>query len=508
MLFALLGCESETGDGVGQGDQGDCPSVGDLVVKEQNTFGTERCLVSGVLTENAILPAGFNWYLDGSLRVDGGASHAQLTIEKGVHIRGSTEALVPDFIYISDHGSIRAIGDADNPIIMSSNELTELNIAGGGHWGGLIIENSASPSFPNRLEYVVVADAGSAFVLDGITYRSNITVLGDNANTTMRFVQSHDADGDGVRLEGVNAQNLSRLDWVLVTGAGRDAISYNHFSGLIKDLLVINRSGFYSSGTMRGGRAGIYAAGSNSKPLIVNATLIGRDNDSVAPDFFDVEAGIIFASDTTGVRLANVLALNYRNACYELKSGANLSTLGLGADDPTVSFIDGFHCINEFYDFNDQQADWLIRSGIASDNFAEVGSSNNDGANFYAGSIASFYGDNVVAGFTGEWYLESIDAFNNGVESANALSAYNNGNTSSLPGSDVNALPLIVSDCVNASNAFYCSVDGTDDNNNWAGYDLTHIGAVRSSGGTQFNVWTLPAGGGDTIDITATGFTR
>lgn len=510
LYLTLTSCDSETGGGSSNTPQGDCPSVGDLVIEDNSSFGIERCMISGTLTVNATLPAGFNWYLDGSLRVNGGAVNARLTIEKGVHIRGSIESLVPDFIYISDQGSLEAIGDADNPIIISSNNLIDLNTAGGGHWGGLIIENSASASFPNRLEYVVVADGGAAFTLDGIFYRSNITVLGDNANTTMRYVQSHDADGDGIRLEGINAQNLSRMDWLLITGAGRDALSYDNFSGLVKDLLVVNRSDFYNNNTRRGGRAGIYAGGSNSMPLFVNATLVGRDNDSTAPDSSDNnndEVGIIFASDITTVRLANVLIANYRNACYELKSGANLSALGIGLGDPTVNFIDGLHCANEFFDLDDQQAAWLIRSGDIGDNFSLVGGNNGNGANFYQQEPINFFGEGVVSGFTGEWYLESVGIFTNGLETGGTLNAYNNGNTGSASGSDINVLPLIVDDCSDTNgNQFYCSVDGESDTIDSSGYDLTHIGAIRSSADTQFNSWTLQTGGGDTLNTIVTGF--
>ena len=146
----------------------------------------------------------------------------------------------------------------------------------------------------------------------------------------LTFVQSHDSNRDGIRLQNTSA----RLSWILVTGATRDGIWYSNFNGLVKDYMAIHRP--------ESGRSGIYAAATStdsgvSNPRFVNATLVGRDDTSTSAegDATAREFGILFADNITQGRFGNILIANFRNGCYEVEPSADISNLG---------YFDGVHC--------------------------------------------------------------------------------------------------------------------------------------------------------------------
>lgn len=499
MALSLWSCSSGTSPEA----QGGCPSVGDLsVVDLGGISGENRCQISGTLTVSAVLPNTAVWLIDGAVQVGDSASSPELFISKGTRIRGSTDGINPDYLYISAGASIDARGEVDSPIIFSSNDDIDLNVAGGGKWGGIIIEDTVAFNAENRLEYVVIAEGGAEVTINSKTYNSNLTLDGDHDNTILRYVQSHDARGDGIRLQGSNGtQNTARMDWLLITGAGRDALSYQDFSGLVKDVLAINRVGQYNPVELSGGRAGVYAAGAASQPLLTNLTLVGNDDESIAnPSATQREMGIIFADDTSIngedllIRLANSAIVNFRHGCYELESDADLSAVDLTG--PTTSFIDGVHCVNES---GTAAVKSVIRSSNTADDLTITGSGNGEGLRFHS-LDAVFHRETVgAAEFTAGWHLKSIGAFVNGITlSLSALNAFNDGDTDddgTVNTNDVNALPLL-----NNSAAFYSSVDGASSAIENRGYDLTHIGAVRTYDKTlgdssaQFDGWTLQDG--------------
>ena len=75
-------------------------------------------------------------------------------------------------------------------------------------------------------------------------------------------------------------------------------------------------------------------------------TLVGRDSESVpAANIGDREFGILFADNTDGIRLANVLIANFRHGCFEAEGFADLGAISPGLF--TDSYLDGVHCANE-----------------------------------------------------------------------------------------------------------------------------------------------------------------
>lgn len=493
----LLACEAESDPN--RAAAANCPEVGNLTVSGSSGLGTSgRCVISGTLTVSATLPASDEWYIDGSLIVGDATSNPVLTIEAGTEIFGSADGASFDYLYLAPGASISAVGTSNDPIIFSSDDS---NYSGSGEWGGIILEDTLAASGQIILEYVIVAEAGGLVTIGSQTYTDNIVFEGTHNNTQVQFLQSHDSAGDGIRLQS-SESNVSeaRLGWLLITGASRDGFSYQNFSGLVKDMLVIHRQGEYNG--VVGGRAGIYASGANSLPLFVNVTLAGRDITSISSGLLDDrEFGIVFADNTTQVRMANMVVSNFRNGCYEVDSSSDLSSIGLGSDI-TAGFIDGVHCGHEQSGLNGNVfVRWLLRSGDVADNLPDIigrGDGNGDGFRFYGNSAFTFFGETDTTGsLTAQWYLESIfsgSAIRNGLAGnpVNPLNAFADGDTDGIGGiadsDDINAAPL------RNGGAFFFGVKGSTDP---SGFDLTHIGAIRSSNTTfasEFDGWTLQAG--------------
>ena len=142
----------------------------------------------------------------------------------------------------------------------------------------------------------------------------NIVLDGLHDDTYLLFVQSHASATDGIILRSDESPNLARIGWLLVTGASRDGLSYDNFSGLVKNMLVIHQAAVFNPTTGLGGRAGIYASGMNSYPLFVNISLIARDTNSELSNTDDErEFGLIFDGSTTRIRIAKILAACRKN---------------------------------------------------------------------------------------------------------------------------------------------------------------------------------------------------
>jgi hypothetical protein len=343
----------------------------------------------------------------------------------------------------------------------------------------------------NRLDYVVVAEAGApvSVEIDGstVSYQDNIVLNGVDSSTTLTFVQSHYSARDGFHILNGNP----RMSWLLSTAATRDGVWYRDFTGLIKDLMVIHNSD--------SGRSGIYASetiAGNSNPRIVNATLVGRDGASVsaANDEAANEFGILFADNTDQIRMANVLIANFRNGCFEADDQADLT--GIDTTIPGPTYLDGVHCANEA-GANPQFG--IVRNdatGFPAGTVAPNGS-NGDGFVYYNGANAPVTFTGEIAdrreSFTASWYLNAIGNFSNGLlEDSNALNGFLDGDTNNDGTVDAadNGSPFIIAD-----NAFNADVAADT-----SGYDLTHVGAVRSGNpatASQFDGWTVATGADD-----------
>ena len=475
------------------GSASSCPaSVGNLIPGTLVSNGaTENfCEITGTLVQDGTLGNEYTWFLEGALQVGDLDSLATLSIENGTFIYGDNVDEV-DHLFVFAGSSIQANGTSSSPIHFTSDDEGD---NGSAEWGGLFIRGDGDNQGTNLLDYVVVAEAGAPTEVAGTTYTDNIVINGADDGTRLTFVQSHDSNRDGIRLQNTSA----RLSWILVTGATRDGIWYSNFNGLVKDYMAIHRP--------ESGRAGIYAAATSteagtSNPRIVNVTLVGRDDssESAADDPSAREFGILFADNLTQGRFGNIVIANFRNGCYEVEPTADISNLG---------YFDGVHCANEA---GGNGSFAIVRDGGV--NTTEVGNGNGDGMRYYNGVVnpVTFTGEIGPRLFTAGWYLNDIGGISNGLAAdPNALNGFRDGDTDGngiVNGSDIGASPILGVLGPALTNTFG---DITNFNQDVAadtgGYDLTHVGAVRSgadANAAQFNGWTVETEPGEGFAVPA-----
>ena len=461
-----------------------CPTIGNITPED---LGDNNCQITGVLTADATLSSDRTWFLQEGFQVGNDASNVTLDIDAGTQIRGSDS----DFMLVWPGSALQANGTSASPVQFLSDDE---GVDGTGEWGGLFLRGfNGLPTLTgtqgaNRLDYVVVAEAGATVpvTIDGQTvmYQDNIVLNGVDNTTTLTFVQSHNSARDGFHI--LNGD--PRMSWLLSTGAQRDGVWYRDFNGLIKDLLVIHNPDADGST----GRSGIYAsrtAEGTSNPRIVNATLVGRDNASTPAGDTDNEFGILFADNVNQGRFGNILIANFRNGCYEADDGADLS--GLDTNVPGPNYLDGIHCANEAGP--NGAAFGVVRDdavGFPEGTVAANNSINANGLVYYNGQAqgVTFTGEFAERDFTAGWYLDNIGGIPNGLAAdSTSLNAFLDGDTNQdgVVNGDDNGNAFIISD----ANEF--NLDVADDT---GGYDLTHVGSVRSGSNTasiQFNGWTV-----------------
>ncbi len=526
-IAALAACGGSSSNNNAQ----TCPeTVGNLAVTE---IAADQCQVGGTLVEDATLAANVTWFLEGRLQVGDNGVPTTLDIDAGTQIRGDGT----DHVLVYPGSALQANGTGANPVQFLSDDD---GVDGSGEWGGVFLRGfNGLPTLTgtqgaNDLDYVVVAEAGASvsITIDGgtVTYQDNIVLNGVDSNTTLTFVQSHNSARDGFHI--LNGD--PRMSWLLATGSARDGVWYRDFNGLIKDLMVIHNQD--SDGST--GRSGIYASEStpgngdgDSNPRIVNATLVGRDTTTVAAsaDTTANEFGILFADNSDQIRMANVLIANFRNGCFEADENANLS--GIDTSIPGPTYLDGVHCANETGALPGEFG--IVRAtstGFPNNTVATPNSPNADGIVYYNGTageigttgVAGNQGNfNPAAGginFTGEiadrsgnftagWYLDNLRGIGNGlVANSNFLNGFLDGNTN-IQGADGSLTPMVAANnvvdasdtnspfIINGNNAF--NLDVADDT---GGYDMTHVGAVRSgnpANASQFDGWTVATGDND-----------
>ncbi|WP_089935107.1 hypothetical protein [Candidatus Entotheonella palauensis] len=216
VALTLTACDSDS-----NAAQGTCPDIGNLTPVE---LALNECGISGELTQDATLPSTITWFLNGRLQVGNASSHATLDIDPGTEIRGDS---ADDHLLVFPGSALRANGTGASPVRFLSNDD---GVDGSGEWGGVFLRGfNGLPTLTgtqgaNRLDYVVVAEAGAPVevTIDGqtVTYQDNLVLNGVDSNTLLTFVQSHNSARDGLHI--LNGD--PRLSWILVTGAQRDGI--------------------------------------------------------------------------------------------------------------------------------------------------------------------------------------------------------------------------------------------------------------------------------------------
>ncbi|RMB11796.1 hypothetical protein [Eilatimonas milleporae] len=368
------------GDPGGPGGPGG-PSTGECVAgtTEITVGGDRQCQLSGTITSDITLNDDNVYQLSGAVFVgvdvgaDGNAADgdpAVLTIEPGVTIYGATES---DILVISRGSQIVAEGSVNNPITFTSAfdlgvadelGLTRQRQAYSGpvleepftsEWGGLVINGravvnncgDAQPICTNEgegdsgeyggdddtdnsgvLRYVVVKYAGNPLTADDEL--NGVAFQGVGSGTEVDFLHVHNGADDGIEFFGgtVDAKHI------IVTGSDDDSIDWTFgWRGKIQYAIVIQNPNQPNGD--RGIEADNFEFGFDfaprSAPDISNITLIGA-----APTFGDTA---IVLRRGTAARLWNVVADQWRDACFDLDDDATFAVSGPSATNRTGDLI-------------------------------------------------------------------------------------------------------------------------------------------------------------------------
>jgi hypothetical protein len=212
---------------------------------------------------------------------------ATLNIESGTVILGSqadqgTLAVLPD-------GTINASGDADRPIIFTS----ELPVGqrGPGDWGGLVISGNAPVSGGQRvgegnsgtyggddpgdssgvLRYVRVEFAGIRFSEQNEL--NGIALQGVGTGTVLEHLQVHHNNDDGIEFFGGTAQ----AKFVLITDCADDSLDWTFgWQGKLQHFVAIQRSLENDHGIEADNDEDNFDNEPRSNPTIYNATFVGN----------------------------------------------------------------------------------------------------------------------------------------------------------------------------------------------------------------------------------------
>ncbi len=320
--------------------------------------GDDQCVLSGVYTSDIRLVAGFDYILSGRVDVgiDAGPDPAAplasgdtavMTIDSGVRVLGED---VSSYLVVTRGSQLRANGTATAPVIFSSVDDDTANLdTDTSLWGGLVINGRATLNTCNQtgtceeegegdsglyggvddtdnsgnLLYTVVKYAGNPITstdeLNGIAFQ------GVGSGTEVNYVQVHNGADDGIEFFGgtVNAKYL------VVTGADDDSIDWTQgWRGKLQHVIV------YQNDNQANSDRAIEADGlegnndflPRSQGLIANATFVG--GTSVG------DTGVVLRRGTAG-RIWNLVATNWRDACYDLDSTATFTAAGSSATDLT-----------------------------------------------------------------------------------------------------------------------------------------------------------------------------
>lgn len=303
--------------------------------------------IGGTQTQDLTLSANVTYVLTSALVMTEGTT---LNIPAGTQIRAASGSDV--YIAIAQGANINANGNANNPIVMTSNSSTP----NAGDWGGLILlgrapinsvtgGNATSTSeigglpyggpdandSSGLIRYVRVEYSGGA--ASGASENNGFSFYGVGAGTSISFIQAFEGADDGVEFFGgtVNASNI------VVTNCQDDSIDWTEgFTGTLTDVYVkhgvvhdkaIEADGFNTD--IGNNSSPLYF----SKPTINNATLVGLGSGApTTPEAVRLRAG------TQGI-FTNFLIQGFDEA-FDLDGDMANSPTGQGVVDGNLSVTD------------------------------------------------------------------------------------------------------------------------------------------------------------------------
>jgi hypothetical protein len=306
--------------------------------------GQSTVNLSGVYTEDLTLDPDVEYIVTGPMLMAEGTT---LTIPAGMTIKAQPVG-VNAYIAILQGARINAVGNASNPIVLTSNA----NSPGAGDWGGLVVCGRApinstalgstdtatsevgglsyggdTPADDSgSIQYLRIEYAGGA--IDGNAELNGLSLYAVGSGTTIDYVQIFEGSDDGFEFFGgtVNASHL------VVVNSEDDSIDWTEgYTGTLTDVYVQHGASHDKAFECDGFNTDFSnEAGYFSQPSITNVTVIGTG-----------EAGteaIRLRAGTRGL-FTNVVVTNFEEA-FDLDDDTGENITGQGVLDGELQVVD------------------------------------------------------------------------------------------------------------------------------------------------------------------------
>jgi hypothetical protein len=306
--------------------------------------GDNTVNLSGVYTENLTLDPDIEYIVTGPVLIADGAT---MTIPAGMTIKAQPVG-VNAYIAIQQGATINAVGNASNPIVMTSNASNP----GAGDWGGLVICGRApinstlvgstdtatsevgglsyggdtAADNSGNIQYLRIEYAGGA--IDGNAELNGLSLYAVGSGTTIDYVQIFEGSDDGFEFFGgtVNASHL------VVVNSEDDSIDWTEgFTGTLTDVYVQHGTSHDKAFECDGYNTDFANVGGYfSAPTITNVTVVGTAE--AGTEAFRLREG------TQGI-FTNIVVTDFEEA-FDLDGDTGENTTGQGVLDDLLQVVD------------------------------------------------------------------------------------------------------------------------------------------------------------------------
>jgi hypothetical protein len=269
----------------------------DLTISTKN--GEDVIVLTGEISRNITIKpmADYQWLFSGAVFV---TDCAELTIEEGTTIYYDADAAQTSFLSIAQCSKVFANGAVGKRILMtSSNELGTGTGAGGGDWGGFVVNGYADINVgetadgeggtgtyggsndadnSGSIRYVVLKYPGRVVGVDNEL--NGFSFNGVGSATVIEYVQSFGGEDDGFEFFGGTAQ----VKYAVSTGSKDDSFDWTHgFRGKGQYWLVVQTANRGDRCIEADNLEADFTAAPYSSPTLANLTLIcseGNDGNN------------------------------------------------------------------------------------------------------------------------------------------------------------------------------------------------------------------------------------
>ncbi|NER14614.1 hypothetical protein GWK08_14255 [Leptobacterium flavescens] len=309
----IASCSNEDDSGITGDDGGNPPS-------SQN-------VITGNITSDTTLDASVAYTLEGSVRVESGAT---LTIPAGTVITSSAADGL-DALIIDQGAQINAVGTSSNPIVFTAN------VQAPGQWGGIVLLGRApinvaggtsSPEFDASLTYggtiaddnsgtlsFVRVEYGGASVIEGSVEYNGFSFYAVGSGTTVNNLQAFAGSDDGFEWFGGTIDGCNNL---LSVGNEDDSFDWAEgWTGGGSNWIAVQQA-VGDNGIEADNNEDNNTATPASNPTISDITLTGLGSN----DGMRLRRG-------TGAQLSNVVITNFSDG-LDIRDNATIANVQAG----------------------------------------------------------------------------------------------------------------------------------------------------------------------------------